>query len=136
MSGRRLGIICAALFFVAGCSRSEQDNSGVLQALATRTEALNNRNVASYIAVISPQYNDKGKSFTILKDNLEKSFSDCEQIVYEAGTPSIHIAGNRAESTGSYRMRVRLRGKEMTLNGTEHLTLAKEPKGWKIIAGI
>jgi len=33
-------------------------------------------------------------------------------------------------------MKVRLRGKELALNGTERLALIKEPEGWKIIAGI
>jgi hypothetical protein len=51
-------------------------------------------------------------------------------------TPSITVEGGRAESTVSYRMKILLRGKEMTLNGIEHLKLAKEPEGWKIIAGI
>jgi hypothetical protein len=97
---------------------------------------LNSRNISHYVSVISPHYNDKGKNFIQLKESLEKNFRDFEQLSYEPGTRSITVAGDHAESVASYRMKVQMRGKEITLNGTEHIRLAKEPEGWKIIAGI
>ncbi len=136
MFGRWFGILVAALLLASGCSESDRERPEIRRTLSTRADALNSRDITHYLSVVSLQYNDKGKGFTPLKENLEKNFRDFEQISYEAGTPSITVDGNNAESVASYRMKVQVRGKEMTLNGTEHLRLAKEPEGWKIIAGI
>ena len=133
---RLLGILLVALLFSSGCSNTVQERKEILGTLATRGNALKSRNLSLYITVISPDYNDKGKDYVRLREGLEKNFRDYEQLSYEAGSRSITIDGNSAESVGSYRMKVRVRGKEMTLNGTEHLRLVKEPEGWKIIAGI
>jgi hypothetical protein len=129
-------ILFASLLLALGCSRPDKDRSEILQTLTTRANALNSRNISSYISIVSPQYNDKGKDFIQLKESLEKNFRDLEQLSYMADTPSITIDGNHAESVGSYRMKVRVRGKELALNGTERFRMAKEPGGWKIIAGI
>lgn len=136
MFGRLSVILCAALLFASGCSNSGRERNGILQTLSTRAGALNARDMSRYFTVVSPHYLDKGKNFVQLKENIEKNFRDFEQLSYEAGTQTITIDGNSAESVGSYRMKVRVRGKEMTLNGTEHLRLIKEQEGWKIIAGI
>lgn len=88
------------------------------------------------MSVVSTRYSDKGKDFARLKADLEKNFSEFEQIAYESEGRSVTVDGNRAGAVGSYRMRVRVRGKEMTLSGTEHIRLVKEPEGWKIVAGI
>ncbi len=136
MSGRLPGMLFVALLLVPGCSAPEKNHSDIIQALAIRTTALNSRDISGYMSVISPQYNDKGKNSVQLKVSLEKNFKDFEQLSYEAGTPSITVDGTGAESVCIYRMKVRVRGKEMTLNGTEHLKMVNESGGWKIIAGI
>ena len=136
MFARLSGILLVALLLASGCSRSDRERSEILQILTTRANALNSRNMSQYISVVSPHYNDKGKNFAQLKGSLEKNFRDFEQLSYEADTPTVTVAGNSAESVGSYHMKVRVRGKEMALNGTERLRLIKEPEGWKIIAGI
>ena len=136
MFSRLFGILLVALLLASGCSRSDRERSEILHALATRADALNSRDMPQYISVVSSHYSDKGKDFAQLKENLGENFRDFEQFSYEAGTPSVTVAGNSAESVGSYRMKVRVRGKDMTLNGVERLRLVKEPEGWKIIAGI
>ena len=136
MNGRLLGILCLALLQVSGCSKPDRDFAEIGKTFAIRANALNARDSSQYLSVVSLRYHDKNIYFTQLKANIEKNFRDFEQISYEADTPSITVDGNRAGSTVSYRMKVQLRGKEMTLNGIEHLMLAKEPEGWKIIAGI
>ncbi len=136
MIGRLLGILCLSLLLASGCSRSDHDQGEILQIITTRANALNSRDISRYISVVSPQYNDKGKSFAELKENLEKNFRVFEQISYEAETPEISVDGNRARSVAAYRMKILVRGKEMTLNGTERLRLTKEPEGWKIIGGL
>ncbi len=136
MKGRLLGMLCLVLLQVSGCSKPDRDFTEIGKILAIRADALNARNSSRYLSVISLRYYDKNIYFEQLKENMEKNFRDFEQISYKAGTPTITVEDSRAESTASYRMKVHLRGKEMTLNGIEHLKLAKEPEGWKIIAGI
>lgn len=136
MNPRFAGILLVALLLATGCTRPDRNRNEILQTLATRTNALNSRNISRYVSVVSLQYNDKGKNFAQLKAGLEKNFREFEQISYETDKPSITSDGTSAESVSSYRMKVKVRGKELTLNGTEHLRLAKEPDGWKIIAGI
>lgn len=133
---RIFGICCLSLLLASGCSRSNHDRDEILQVISSRAHALNSRDLSHYLSVVSLQYNDKGKSFAELKENLEKNFRDFEQISYEAETPDISVDGNRARSVAAYRMKILVRGKEMTLNGTERLGLAKEPEGWKIIEGL
>lgn len=136
MTGRQAGIFVAALLLFTGCSNTGREQAEISTVLATRAAALNSKNITRYLSVISPQYSDKGKGFGQLKESLEKNFRDSVSLAYEAGTPSIVVHGNTAEATGTYRMKVKIHEKEVTLNGTEHLKLAKEPTGWKIIAGI
>jgi hypothetical protein len=135
---RAFGILLVTLLLVTvtGCSRSDREHSEIRQTLMIRDGALNARDVSRYISVISRQYNYNGKNFIRLKECVEKNFRDFELISYKAGTPSINLNGTSAETVGSYRMKIRVRGKDMSLNGTEHFRLVKEPEGWKIIAGI
>jgi hypothetical protein len=125
-----------ALMSIVSCSKSDQAKTEILTVITTRSTALNTRDLPQYISVLSQQYNDKGKDFTRLKESLEHNFRDFENIFYEADPPGITINGSQAEAISSYRMKVRVRGKDLALNGSEHLRLTKEPGGWKIIAGI
>lgn len=136
MFGKLPGILFALLVFTSACSDTSREQGEILQALAVRSTALNSRDVAQYISIVSRHYNDKGTDFIRLKEGLEKNFREVERLAYDADSPSITVTGSSAEATGSYRMKVMVKGKEMTLNGIEHLRLAKEQEGWKIIAGI
>ncbi|OGU16545.1 MAG: hypothetical protein A2076_02380 [Geobacteraceae bacterium GWC2_53_11] len=140
MISRLAGIFLAAfLLFAAGCgatNRDHRDHREIRDILNIRAAALNSRDLPRYLSVISEQFNDKGKNLARLKESLEKSFSDFEQITYEADRPSITVDGASAETVSHYRMKIQVRGKQMSLNGIERLRLKKEPGGWKIIAGI
>ena len=134
--GSRLIVILLAALLTSGCSDPARERQEIHKTLATRTNALNSRDISLYLSVVSIHYSDKGKNFAQLKESLEMNFRDFEQISYEPGPPTIAVDGDTAGSTGGYRMKAKVRGKEMTLDGTEHIRLAKEPEGWKIIAGI
>ena len=129
-------MLAVLLLSSSGCSNQDQDRLKIIETLTTRSNALNSRDISQYISTLSPHYSDKGKTYSQLKESLERNFRDYEQLSYEAAAPTITFNGAGAESINNYRMKVVVRGKEMTLNGTEHLRLAKEPEGWKIIAGI
>jgi hypothetical protein len=136
VNGSGLVIFVLTLLLASGCSNADNNRNEIFQQLTTRTKALNSKNISAYLSVISTKYNDKGKNFNQLKESLDKNFRDFEQLEYKSGQPAITITGNSAESTCSYRLKIKIHDKETTLNGTEHLKLVKEPEGWKIIAGI
>lgn len=129
-------ILLSAVFLGCGCSTSQSDRQAVSQILEIRSKALNARNLPQYLSILSASYNDKGKDFARLKDGLLTSFQTFENVSYQPGEQTISLHGNYAETAGAYRMKISVRGKEVVLDGTEHLKLAKEPDGWKIIAGL
>jgi hypothetical protein len=134
--GRGFLTLFLILLAVSGCSNSSRETREILQILSARKDALNARDLERYLAGISRHYNDRNKNFAQLAESQKNNFKTFEQVLYEADTPSIVVSGNSAVSTGSYRMKVIVQGKEVTFKGTEHLKLVKEPEGWKIIAGI
>lgn len=136
MLGWPRGILAAAMLLAFGCNSINPAHHDISITLAARTKALNSRDMQQYLSVVSSKYSDKGKDIVLLTENLKKNFSDFEQIDYEVDEHKITVSGNSAEAVGSYRMKVRVRGKSITLNGVERLKLAKEAGGWKIIAGI
>ena len=107
-----------------------------MRVVQVRAKAMNARNINLYLTIISPNYRDKGKDREQLQDGLEVGFKVYDSVSYQADAQKLVIKGNQAEVIGTYRMKVVIRGKEMVLNGKEHLVLAKEPDGWKIIAGL
>lgn len=139
MSARLAGIFLVTLLLAAGCSTSstpDRERAEILKVLEIRTAALNAKDFSRYVSAVSHHYSDKGKDFARLSESLKNNFREFEQISYEADSPSITINGAVADTEAGYRMKIRVRGKELSLKGTEHLKLAKEPGGWKIIAGI
>ena len=136
MFSRFRGILLAALLFVCSCTSTDENQQKIRSVLEIRIRALNTRDSTNYLSVISPHYNDKGKQFAQLKDSLEKNLSESEQLSYVAEKATITINGSTAEAVSNYRLKIRVRGKELNFSGKEHLTLALEPNGWKIIAGI
>ena len=139
MSTRLAGILFAALLLTAGCGTSDRANrerGEILKVLETRRAALNAKDLQQYASVISQRYNDKGKDFARLTEELKNNFRKFERISYEADAPSITFSSTGADASAGYRMKIMMDGKELSLKGTEHLGLVKEPDGWKIIAGI
>lgn len=127
-------MLSAVLF--TGCSSSQSERQAVTETLAVRSKALNSRNAAQYISIVSADYNHNGKDYSRLKESLINNFRTFESISYQPAEMTISLRGKYAEAVGAYRMRVVVRNKELVLDGTEHLKLAKEPEGWKIIGGL
>ncbi len=124
------------LALLTACGPSAAEKEQVLKVVRMRAEALNARNVAQYMTVISPAYNDKGKDFARLRDSLETGFKVYDAVFYQADEQNVEFEGKKAKVNGTFRLKVVIRGKEMVLDGKEHLTLAKEAGVWKIIAGL
>lgn len=129
-------LLFAVVALMTSCGPSQADKEQILRVLQLRAQAMNNRNINQYLAVISPAYSDRGKDLAQLRDGLEAGFKIYDSVNYQAAEQKITIKGKQAEVTGTYRMKVVIRGKEMVLDGKERLVLAKESDGWKIISGL
>lgn len=131
-----LTIALTCLVITAGCGSSKVEENMVQQVLQARAKALNEHDMNLYFTLISAAYNDKGKDLAQLKEGLENGFKTYEKINYQTNERKIRIRDKKAEVSGSYRMRVVIRGNELVLDGKERLLLVKEPAGWKITAGL
>ena len=129
-------ILMTASLLSGACSTPQSDRQAVMEILNIRTKALNTRDIALYTSILSAEYSYKGRNFPRLKDSLINNFQTCESLSYQPGEQTISLHGKYAETVGAYRMKILIRGKETVLNGEEHLKLAKESEGWKIIAGL
>ena len=135
---RTLGaaLLCVVVALITACSPSQAERAQILLVMQARSQAINTRNINLYRTIISPAYSDKGKNRVQLQDGLEAGFKIYDSVYYQADEQKIAVKGKQAEVTGSYRMKIVIRGKEMVLDGKEHLILAKEHDGWKIVAGL
>lgn len=134
---RPVAVILFCLFLgLTGCGPSQVEKDQVLQVLQLRAQALNSRNLKLYLKVVSPDYNDRGKHFQELRDSLNAGFKVYDSVSYRSEAQQVKIDGKQAEVTGKYRLKVVIRGKEMVLDGKEHLKLVKGADGWKITAGL
>lgn len=118
-----------------GC-RTSVEKEEVLHVLQVRGQALNERDLPLYLSIISPGYRDKDKDFAALAAGVEESFKKRGSVAYQAGHRTVTISGKQAEVTGTYRMKVMVEGREVVLDGKEHITLSREGETWKIIAGL
>lgn len=108
----------------------------MLHVLQVRGQALDECDLSLYLSIISPAYQDKDKDFAALAAGVEESFKKRGAVAYQAGHRTVTISGKRAEVTGTYRMKVMVAGRELVLDGKEHITLSREAGTWKIIAGL
>ncbi|MDU0459360.1 MAG: nuclear transport factor 2 family protein [Geobacteraceae bacterium] len=121
---------------LSGCNAQEKDRQAIAQVIESRSRALNSRDVPLYLSSVSPDYSDKGKDFPRLKESITSNFNNIEKLSYQPLEHEISISGNRAEASGTYRMKIITRGKELVLDGAEHLKFARGAEGWKIVAGL
>ncbi|HBA73253.1 MAG TPA: DUF4440 domain-containing protein [Geobacter sp.] len=134
---RRLAYMLAlSMVLLSGCGVQEKDRLAIARIIESRSRALNSRDISLYLSSVSPDYSDKGKDFPRLRESIASNFNNVEKLSYQPVEHTISIHGNRAEVSGTYRMKISARGKELALDGSEHIKLARGPEGWKIIAGL
>lgn len=129
-------LLGAVVAFMTACNPQHSEKAKVMRVLQVRAQAINARNIDLYLTIISPDYSDKGKNMSQLQDGLETGFKIYDSANYQADEQKVIFKGNKAEVTGSYRLKVVIRGREMVLAGQEHLVLTRESGDWKIVAGL
>ncbi|OGU01216.1 MAG: hypothetical protein A2X82_09240 [Geobacteraceae bacterium GWC2_55_20] len=129
-------MLALSMVLLSGCGVQEKDRLAIARIIESRSRALNSRDISLYLSSVSPDYSDKGKDFPRLRESIASNFNNVEKLSYQPVEHTISIHGNRAEVSGTYRMKISARGKELALDGSEHIKLARGPEGWKIIAGL
>lgn len=129
-------ILALSTVHLSGCGVQEKDRRAIAQVIESRSRALNSRDIPLYLSSVSPDYFDKGRDFPHLKESITSNFNNIEKLSYQPLEHTISISGNRAVAAGTYRMKIITRGKELVLDGSEHIRFARGAEGWKIIAGL
>ena len=124
------------LLLIFGCSAGSADREAVEAVAIKRQQALTTKDITLYLSILSPAYNDKGKNYAAEKKELEENFRSFDRIDYRSLDRHIEVSGDRATISGTYRLTIRNRGNEINLEGVEHLRLAREADGWKIVGGL
>jgi len=119
-----------------GCDGQSADRQALHSVALQRQQALRNKDINLYLTLLSHDYLDKGQDFTAKKKELESNFALFDQIDYRSDGFTIDIKGNSADISGTYGLKVVIRGKTLKLEGKETLRLKKESGGWKIVAGL
>jgi len=116
---------------------SDIDKAGISSLLDTRDQAISNRSISEYSALISGgyHYNQRGKVEVVAQMlSLFDKFERAEMRSYDR---EIRILDNgRAQCEQSYTLRVFADGEWRQIIQREQLTLTEEDNGWKIISGL
>ncbi|ABQ28150.1 hypothetical protein Gura_4006 [Geotalea uraniireducens Rf4] len=132
----RVILSCLIFMLMIGCDGQSADRQALHSVALQRQQALRNKDINLYLTLLSHDYLDKGQDFTAKKKELESNFALFDQIDYRSDGFTIDIKGNSADISGTYGLKVVIRGKTLKLEGKETLRLKKEFGGWKIVAGL
>jgi hypothetical protein len=119
-----------------GCSGSDADKQALKAVSLQRQQALRSKDINLYLSILSREYQDKNQDFAAKKKELEANFAAFDQIDYRSDGITIEIKGNQAIISGTYGLKVVIKGKVLKLEGKEEVRLKKERGGWKIVGGV
>jgi ketosteroid isomerase-like protein len=101
-----------------------------------RQQALHDRAIDRIAPLISPSYQDKGFDAQAKITEIANTLASWDSIDMQGDPPAISISGDTARVKQNYRLRVKKKDKELTLDGEANLSLRREPSGWKIVCGL
>jgi hypothetical protein len=127
---------CLAVVLILGCSGSDADKQALKAVSLQRQQALRSKDINLYLSILSREYQDKNQDFAAKKKELEANFAAFDQIDYRSDGITIEIKGNQAIISGTYGLKVVIKGKVLKLEGKEEVRLKKERGGWKIVGGV
>ncbi len=104
--------------------------------MAERQQALHDRAADRIGALISPSYQDKGLSAQAKIAEISNTLAAWDTIDMQGDPPVISITGDTASVKQRYRLRVKKRDKEVSMDGEADLRLRRETNGWKIVSGL
>lgn len=140
MKGIRIAFRPAFAIFVTTAllvACSEIDKAGIMSLLDARDQAISHRSLSEYSAVISSDYNDKGRGKVEIVAEMVSLFDKFEKAEMHSHDRNIRrIEDNLAQCEQSYDLRVYADGQWRQVSQREQLILAKTENGWKIVGGL
>ena len=126
-------LLCGVL---AGCASADHDRQAIAAVARQREQALTTRDLSLYLAILSPDYRDKGKDYAVKRAELATLLQNGQRLSYRCDDLTITVRGDQATYRCSYTLRVTGQRGEWEMAGREEIRLRKEANGWKIIGGL
>jgi ketosteroid isomerase-like protein len=114
---------------------SPNHEQAIRELLEERATALNQKNLARYLACFSLQYQSGGQQYEDLKADASQWFSQFATIQFSFQILNIQVDGKNAFVENHYKFSVtNTEGDSLDLNKKELLELHREAEGWKIVS--
>jgi hypothetical protein len=134
----KLVIAALLLVFTAGISAcSDIDKIKVSQVMDARDQAISNRNIPEYSALIATDYDDKGRSKIDIVAQMVSLFDKFERAEMTSYDRQLQKLGDRRiKCEQSYTLKVFADEQWRQIVQREQLILTKDSVGWKISSGL
>jgi len=118
-----------------GCSPS--DHAAVEQVLNQRSQAMQEKNITLYAAVIADDYMSSGHDKKKVVDDMQHLFLAFDKIKMHTYNRTVRVlAHQHAECEQSYTLKVSADGTWRNITRREQLMLQKQGGVWKLTAGL
>ncbi len=124
------------LFLLLSACSSPPPQQQVEQVLIKREQALANKDLAAYMALISSQYSDRGKTYRDIQKKAEQNFAAFSKIELSTSKRGIYLENQQVVVVQEYILSYWLLSGRQSVKDKERLVLQQEGDGWKIIKGL
>lgn len=104
--------------------------------LDNRKQGLEKKDIELYMSTVSPNYNDRGKTYDSIKRERLEDFSIFKEMKLDIQNRSIYVNGDEAEVVEKYILTFSSRSNKRMGKAEGLFKMQKEEGGWKIIGGI
>jgi len=131
----RFSLYCLIAAWFIGCSPSE--HAAVEEALNQRTQAMQDKNIQHYAALIADDYLASGRDKKKIVNDVQHLFQLFEKIQMKTYSRTIRVfPDGHAECEQSYRLKAYADGQWRNITHTEQLMLQNYDGIWKVTAGL
>ena len=134
----------SSLFFlillVVICAGCEADHKALIEkTLDAREDAMNEKNLDAYLALISKDYQYSPDSKMTIKLYMEENLLCWDIVHIKTYNRLIYIEGGYASVNQDYQMSLTAKGETKLFSGAEHFLMKKEgifSPEWKFVKGL
>lgn len=130
----RFFLVFSLLLMAVACGSSPRQQ--VEEVLVKREQALAAKNIRDYMALVSRDYYDEGKTYKDILEKAEKNFSTFSKIELTTSKRGIYIEEDQAVAVQEFVLSFWIQSKRKSVKNKERLVLKKEKDNWKIIKGL
>lgn len=135
-TSRTLALLALVLIIVS----CEADHKALIEkTLENREEALNDKDVKAYLALVSKNYQYKPESTMTIRKFMEENLLIWDVVHIQTYNRLIYIEGRFARVSQDYQLSVQKKGKTQLFSGAEHFLLQKEgfiKPVWRFVKGL